>query len=87
MENELRAFDVRFVTLKGIVEIVPRRLNKGLIVKKVLQEVAAKNGGQGVDFILCMGDDISDEKMFTVSFYQLNQRVFIMLFDTFIFQF
>jgi len=61
LEAELQAFDVRFVTLKGIVEIVPRRLNKGLIVKKVLKEV-----GDDADFILCMGDDISDEKMFTV---------------------
>lgn len=64
LEHVLAKFDVRFVTLKGIVEIVPRRLNKGLIVKKVLREVASRNGGDGVDFILCMGDDISDEKMF-----------------------
>ncbi|GKY96224.1 hypothetical protein MPSEU_000582300 [Mayamaea pseudoterrestris] len=67
LENELRAFDVRFVTLKGIVEIVPRKLNKGLIVKRVLREVAAQHP-EGVDFILCMGDDISDEKMFTSVF-------------------
>jgi len=26
------------------------------------------NGGKGVDFILCMGDDVSDEKMFTSVF-------------------
>jgi len=64
LQHVLAKFDVRFVTLKGIVEIVPRRLNKGLIVKKVLREVASRNGGDGVDFILCMGDDISDEKMF-----------------------
>ena len=74
LEAELQAFDVRFVTLKGIVEIVPRRLNKGLIVKKVLSEA----GQGGLDFILCMGDDISDEKMFTVRlkllFKILNSR-------------
>lgn len=64
LENELRAFDVRFVTLKGVVEIVPRKLNKGLFVKKVLRD-AARDSNQGIDFILCMGDDISDEKMFT----------------------
>ena len=66
LEAELSFFDVRFVTLKGVVEIVPRRLNKGLIVKKVLREVAAKNGDEAVDFILCMGDDISDKNMFSV---------------------
>jgi trehalose 6-phosphate synthase/phosphatase len=64
LENELRAFDVRFVTLKGVVEIVPQKLNKGLFVKKVLRDVAQQDR-EGIDFILCMGDDISDEKMFT----------------------
>lgn len=68
LEGPLRPFDVRFVMIKGIVEIVPRRLNKGLIVKKVLREVAARDDGAGVDFILCMGDDIHDEKMFTSVF-------------------
>lgn len=70
LENELHAFDVRFVTLKGIVEVVPRKLNKGLIVKKVLQDTAARQDaeGDGVDFVLCCGDDISDEKMFTSVF-------------------
>jgi trehalose 6-phosphate synthase/phosphatase len=64
LENELQAFDVRFVTLKGVVEIVPRKLNKGLFVKKVLRDVS-QHKSEGIDFILCMGDDISDEKMFT----------------------
>lgn len=40
-------------------------MHKGVIVKKILREVASRNGGGGVDFILCIGDDVSDEKMFT----------------------
>ena len=67
LENALRPFDVRFVMIKGIVEIVPMRLNKGLIVKNVLREVSNRDVISDVDFILCMGDDIQDEKMFTVS--------------------
>ena len=72
LENELRAFDVRFVTLKGIVEIVPRKLNKGLIVKKVLRDTQAQHP-EGVDFVLCFGDDISDEKMFTSVFTFISE--------------
>lgn len=69
LESELKAFDVRFVTLKGVVEIVPRKLNKGLIVKKVLRDISSQNSSQDpIDFILCFGDDISDEKMFTSVF-------------------
>jgi len=68
LENALRPFDVRFVMIKGIVEIVPMRLNKGLIVKNVLREVSNRDVISDVDFILCMGDDIQDEKMFTSVF-------------------
>ncbi len=67
LENALHAFDVRFVMIKGIVEVVPRRLNKGLIVREVLQQVEDRSGTDAIDFILCMGDDVQDEKMFTVS--------------------
>jgi len=68
LERELAAYDVRFVNLKGIVEVIPRRLNKGIIVKKILRDIAARDENAGVDFILCMGDDVSDEKMFTSVF-------------------
>lgn len=68
LEAELKAFDVRFVTLKGIVEVVPRKLNKGLIVKKVLRDITRSSPEQGIDFCLCLGDDISDEKMFSSVF-------------------
>ncbi|KAL7543485.1 hypothetical protein ACHAXR_012780 [Thalassiosira sp. AJA248-18] len=59
----LHSFDVRFVALKGIVEVVPRKGHKGHIVKKILQDARARS--REVDFVLCMGDDIADEKMFT----------------------
>ena len=68
LERELRAFDVRFVTLKGVIEVVPKKLNKGLVAKKILEEVSNTTGGRPIDFILCMGDDVSDEKMFTSVF-------------------
>mmetsp|Transcript_56880 Transcript_56880/g.138475 ORF Transcript_56880/g.138475 Transcript_56880/m.138475 type:complete len:1411 (+) Transcript_56880:138-4370(+) len=68
LEAELKAFDVRFVTLKGVVEIVPRMLNKGLVVKKVLRDISRDPSEPPIDFCLCFGDDISDEKMFTSVF-------------------
>lgn len=59
----LHSYDVRFVALKGIVEVVPRKGHKGHIVKKILEDTRARSGDVG--FVLCMGDDIADEKMFT----------------------
>lgn len=72
LESELSTFDVRFVTLKGIVEVVPRKLNKGLIVKQILRDTDASC--EGIDFLLCMGDDISDEKMFSSVFSFLSEK-------------
>ena len=73
LESELKAFDVRFVTLKGVVEVVPRKLNKGLIVKKVLRDISLSSPEQGIDFCICWGDDISDEKMFTSVFSFISE--------------
>lgn len=73
LERALAPFDVRFVNLKGIVEVIPRRLNKGIIVKKILRDIAARDDNAGVDFVLCMGDDVSDEKMFTSVFSFLSE--------------
>lgn len=66
--QKLQGFDVRLVTLKGVIEIVPRKLNKGIVVKKVLRSHKLP------DFILCVGDDISDEKMFTSILAVIAQR-------------
>jgi len=73
LERALAAYDVRFVNLKGIVEVIPQRLNKGIIVKKILRDVAARDGNAGIDFILCVGDDVSDEKMFTSVFSFISE--------------
>eukprot|EP00980_Cylindrotheca_fusiformis_P027123 scaffold18938_cov34-Cylindrotheca_fusiformis.AAC.1 len=78
LASELKSFDVRFVTLQGIVEVIPRKLNKGLIVKKVLRDISCSSSpekGSGIDFSLCLGDDISDEKNFRASFRSLPKWV------------
>lgn len=53
----------------GIPLVVPRKGHKGHIVKKILEDVKARK--KVVDFVLCIGDDIADEKMFSsvTSFY------------------
>ncbi|GAB4839826.1 Probable alpha,alpha-trehalose-phosphate synthase [UDP-forming] 9 [Ancistrocladus abbreviatus] len=45
-----------------IVEVKPQGVSKGFVVEKVLSEIA--NGGQPPDFLMCIGDDRSDEDMF-----------------------
>ena len=61
MEQELQLFHFWFATLKGIVEIVLCKLNKGLFYNKLLLDSANRDG---LDFVLCMGDDISGKGIF-----------------------
>ncbi|CAD7955266.1 unnamed protein product [Amoebophrya sp. A25] len=49
---------------KGYVEVKLAGINKGAAVSKILQKVSNIRGDP--DFVLCMGDDRSDENMFEV---------------------
>jgi trehalose 6-phosphate synthase/phosphatase len=45
-----------------IVEVKPQGVTKGLVAEKVLLNMV--NGGNPPDFVMCIGDDRSDEDMF-----------------------
>lgn len=45
-----------------IVEVKPQGVSKGLVAEKVLSKMV--NSGQPPDFVMCIGDDRSDEDMF-----------------------
>ncbi|MCJ1453351.1 threalose-6-phosphate phosphatase [Mycoblastus sanguinarius] len=45
-----------------IVEVRPTSVDKGEFVKKILDEMA--QGKNSPDFVLCVGDDVTDEDMF-----------------------
>ncbi|XP_065860997.1 probable alpha,alpha-trehalose-phosphate synthase [UDP-forming] 9 isoform X2 [Euphorbia lathyris] len=45
-----------------IVEVKPQGVSKGLVAEEVLLNMV--NGGKAPDFVLCVGDDKSDEDMF-----------------------
>ncbi|KAK4485544.1 hypothetical protein RD792_008187 [Penstemon davidsonii] len=45
-----------------IVEVKPQGVSKGLVVKNLMEKM--RNKGKEADFVLCVGDDRSDEDMF-----------------------
>ncbi|KAK5072772.1 threalose-6-phosphate phosphatase [Lithohypha guttulata] len=62
LEGEyLKAWDVEVMLGKANVEVRPRFLNKGVMAARLVQETFA-NGTSG--FVLCAGDDTTDEDMF-----------------------
>jgi len=64
LKELLFGFDVEVVGGKGYVEVKLRHINKGVAVAKMLSKVAKTFGEP--DFVLCCGDDRSDEDMFEV---------------------
>ncbi|KAL3643106.1 putative alpha,alpha-trehalose-phosphate synthase [UDP-forming] 11 [Castilleja foliolosa] len=47
-----------------IVEVKPQGVSKGLVVRNIMETM--RNTGKQADFVLCIGDDRSDEEMFEV---------------------
>jgi trehalose 6-phosphate synthase/phosphatase len=59
----LEHFQVEVVTGTDYLEVRPEGVDKGVIVDRVMSTIESTSG-QYVDFILCVGDDLSDEFMF-----------------------
>merc|ERR1719436_1140196 len=60
----LYGYPVVVVNGKGYVEVKRSDVDKGVAVERVLSEMRERLGQ--VDFVLCIGDDRSDEDMFEV---------------------
>jgi trehalose 6-phosphate synthase/phosphatase len=58
-ETVVPQFDVEVMAGKANVEVRPRQVNKGEIVKRILSESETRP-----EFIICLGDDQTDEDMF-----------------------
>ena len=68
LESLVNKYNLKIVNGKGFTEVIALGINKGYFVSYILKKQIRK--GRIPDFILCIGDDTSDEKMFNY----LNQR-------------
>ena len=62
LENIVSKYNLKIVNGKGYVEIIAVGVNKGYFVGYKIKEFIKNK--RNLDFILCIGDDTSDEKMF-----------------------
>ena len=54
---------------KANIEVRPKMVNKGEIAKRLIMEMEEGNGGVeggSPDFVLCLGDDFTDEGTFSI---------------------
>ncbi|XP_043702155.1 probable alpha,alpha-trehalose-phosphate synthase [UDP-forming] 7 [Telopea speciosissima] len=56
-----------------IVEVKPQGVSKGLVAERVFTTMAEK--GRQADFVLCIGDDRSDEDMFEIIGNAMNKNI------------
>ncbi|KAF2152493.1 glycosyltransferase family 20 protein [Myriangium duriaei CBS 260.36] len=56
-------YDVEVMTGKANIEVRPRSINKGQVVRRLVNDFGA-GAGKAPDFVLCVGDDTTDEDMF-----------------------
>ena len=62
LDNIITKYNLKIVNGKGFMEIIARGVNKGYFVGYKIKEYIKNK--KSLDFILCIGDDTSDEKMF-----------------------
>ena len=62
LEGVLSNEPVEVVAGAAIIEVKPQGVSKGGIVERILNELSRRGPP---DFVLCIGDDRSDEDMFT----------------------
>lgn len=53
-------------------QVVPKRLHKGVVVSTILRTQRERRGSNP-DFVFCVGDDASDEQMFSAVYSFLAQ--------------
>jgi len=56
-----KKYDVEVMAGKANLEVRPKFVNKGEIAKKLVRDLTEK--GTPPDFVLCLGDDFTDEGM------------------------
>ena len=62
LDNLINKYNLKIVNGKGFMEIIAVGVNKGYFVEYKIKEFIKNK--KSLDFILCIGDDTSDEKMF-----------------------
>ena len=62
LDKIIDKYNLKIVNGKGFMEIIAVGVNKGYFVEYIIKQYIKRK--RNIDFILCIGDDTSDEKMF-----------------------
>ena len=62
LQSLIYEYNLKIINGKGYIEVIPFGIHKGYFLSHILKKQIKK--GRTPDFIMCIGDDNSDEKMF-----------------------
>jgi trehalose 6-phosphate synthase/phosphatase len=65
-----KKYDVEVMTGKANLEVRPKFVNKGEIAKILVAAYESEEGGAPPDFVLCAGDDFTDEGSVTTFLFR-----------------
>ncbi len=65
IEDVLSSLPLEIIQGKYVVEVRPRAVSKAKVLNKIILDRSFTKHKGEVDFIFCVGDDRSDEDMFT----------------------
>ncbi|KAF2834824.1 glycosyltransferase family 20 protein [Patellaria atrata CBS 101060] len=64
-QTVVKRYPIEVMTGKANLEVRPKFINKGEIAKKLVAEhTVQSDGNEKLEFVLCLGDDFTDEDMF-----------------------
>ena len=74
LEAALSKHDVKVVShIQGSIELAPRELQKGVMVRRLYDKLLSMRAGKLPAFTLIIGDEPSDDAMFTELFKTLAE--------------
>ena len=71
LSNLINEYNIKIVNGKGFIEVIPFGIHKGYFLSYIIKKQIKK--GRTPDFIMCVGDDKSDEKMFNYLLKKENE--------------
>lgn len=77
LKQEQKEHDFKYIIMKKVIEVMPKKQSKGAVIKKIIQSyIASGNNKDSLKYlILCIGDDVTDEDLFAANTSGINIRV------------
>ena len=75
LREQEKIYKFRYLEMKKVIEVMPAGINKGSVISKILKKYNESSRKIKNAFTICIGDDVSDEDLFTANRTGINIKV------------